>query len=146
MIGFEWRSSVTSMARFHAMGIYPISFYFWSLTLLQSRGVEACLHTLQGDGCNTVTCRWSKATQQHIPQWQIWYDEYTAQLAILSWDFQLHDVTSGNVTSRPCCLHLKGANSMAASGLVAWPCLGSSLEATWLALGGPFLSFWHKWS
>jgi len=22
-----------------------------------------------------------------------------------------------------------------------WPCLGSSLEATWLALGGPFLSF-----
>jgi len=23
----------------------------------------------------------------------------------------------------------------------AWPCLGSSLEATWLALGGPFLSF-----
>jgi len=26
------------------------------------------------------------------------------------------------------------------------PHLGSSLEATWLALGGPFLSFWHKWS
>jgi len=23
----------------------------------------------------------------------------------------------------------------------ALPCLGSSLEATWLALGGPFLSF-----
>ena len=25
----------------------------------------------------------------------------------------------------------------------AWPRLGSSLEATWLALGGPFLSFLH---
>ena len=30
-------------------------------------------------------------------------------------------------------VHLKGANSMAASGLI--------LEATWLALEGPFLSF-----
>jgi len=27
-----------------------------------------------------------------------------------------------------------------------WPCLGSFLEATWLALGGPFLSFLHKWN
>ena len=27
----------------------------------------------------------------------------------------------------------------------AWPRLGLSLEMTWLALGGPFLSFWCKW-
>ena len=64
-------------------------------------------------------------------------------------------------------VHPKGANTIAASGLVfrsdlvgpgraisilfgingvqrvqtPWPCLGLSLEATWLALGGPFLSF-----
>jgi len=27
-----------------------------------------------------------------------------------------------------------------------WPRLGSSLEATWLALGGHIYPFWHKWS
>jgi len=33
-------------------------------------------------------------------------------------------------------------------GQTAWLCLGSSLQVTWLAMGGPFLSFWlrDKWS
>ena len=26
---------------------------------------------------------------------------------------------------------------------IAWPCLGSMVERSWLVLGGPFPSFWH---
>ena len=51
-------------------------------------------------------------------------------------------------------VHPKGANSMAVSGLrdrkvlvgtgraiSAWPCLGSAIERSWSALGGPFPPF-----